>query len=98
MREHIFAGVEDERDRQEAKFGRQVHPWPTWSAILTEECGEVAEACLVAHWGTEDDLVQLREELIQVAAVAVQMIEKIDAGEYPPPATRSRSEEPVPES
>lgn len=88
MRESIYADIDAERERQEAKFGPQRHPWPTWSAILTEECGEVAEACLMAHWGSEADLDHLRAELIQVAAVAVQMVEKLDAGDFPPPELR----------
>lgn len=88
MRERIYVDIDAERERQEAKFGSQRHPWPTWSAILSEECGEVAEACLKAHWGSERDLDHLREELVQVAAVAVQIVEKIDAGMYPPTVVR----------
>lgn len=88
MRQRIFGDIDAERDRQEAKFGPQRHDWAVWSAILSEECGEVAEACLRARWGEDNDLDHLREELIQVAAVAVQMIEKIDSGEYPDPVQR----------
>lgn len=47
-----------------------------------EECGEVAEACLQAEWQEPGGLQHLREELVQVAAVAVQMIEKLDTGEF----------------
>lgn len=83
MRDRIFRDIDDERYRQEQKFGSQRHSWPIWSAILSEECGEVAEACLRAHWDGNADLGHLREELVQVAAVAVQVIEKIDSGEYP---------------
>lgn len=88
MREQIYRDVDAERHRQDEKFGVQYHEWPVWSAVLSEECGEVAEACLKAHWGGPADIAHLREELIQVAAVAVQMAEKIDAGEYPDPAPR----------
>lgn len=88
MREQIYRDVDAERGRQEQQFGNQIHEWPIWAAVLGEECGEVAEACLIAHWGGPDDVKHLREELIQVAAVAVQMVEKIDAGEYPEPVSR----------
>ncbi|HWV25411.1 MAG TPA: MazG-like family protein [Thermomicrobiales bacterium] len=89
MRERIYADIDVERERQEARFGSQYHAWPTWSTILTEECGEVAEACLMTHWGSDADLPHLREELIQVAAVAVQMVEKLDSGDFPPSVTRT---------
>jgi NTP pyrophosphatase (non-canonical NTP hydrolase) len=88
VREQIYCDVDAERDRQEARFGAQRHAWPVWAAILGEECGEVAEACLHAHWGGSGDLAHLREELVQVAAVAIQMVEKIDSGEYPDPVVR----------
>lgn len=78
----IYRDIDAERDRQEARFGRQIHSWPVWAAVLAEECGEVAEACLQAHWREPSGPEHLREELVQVAAVAVQMLEKLDAGEY----------------
>lgn len=49
-------------------------------AVLAEEFGEVARAILEAGYGTsgaDDD--HLREELVQVAAVAVAWVEAIDA-------------------
>lgn len=82
-REAIYTNISGERDAQEAKWGNQHHSMPVWSAILTEECGEVAEAALrVAFHGEDDHLAHLREELVQVAAVAVQMIEKIDNSDW----------------
>ena len=89
IREPIYRDIDDERERQERKFGPQRHDWAVWSAILSEECGEVAEACLRARWGEDRDLDHLREELIQVAAVAVQIVEKIDSGDYPEPSPRN---------
>jgi len=94
VRDRIYRDIDAERDRQEARFGPQFHSWPVWSTILNEECGEVAQASLHAHWGDRfvaDDprLMHLREELIQVAAVAVQMVEKIDAGAFPEPIPRA---------
>jgi NTP pyrophosphatase (non-canonical NTP hydrolase) len=87
-RSAIYGDIDAERDRQEATFGSQLHPWPTWAAILAEEAGEVAEACLQAHWQEDGGLEHLREELVQVAAVAVQMLEKLDSGQYVPGEVR----------
>lgn len=82
-RNQIFSDVNDERDSQDAKWGSQFHSMPVWSAILTEECGEVAEAALrVEFHGETDHLAHLREELVQVAAVAIHMIEKIDSDHW----------------
>ena len=81
-RQRIYRDIDDERDRQEAKWGPQLHSWPVWAAILAEESGEVAEACLQAHWHEDGGMDHLREELVQAAAVAVQMLEKLDAGEF----------------
>ena len=81
--ERIFHEIAAERRRQDELWGPQRHDWPVWSAILTEETGEVAEAALRAHFGTDAELGHLREELVQVAAVAVHIIERIDAGDRP---------------
>lgn len=74
----ILADVSVERDRQNAKWGgvpgvdrRDDH---TYAAVLGEEYGEVCEAWL------ERDTASLREELVQVAAVAVAWIEELDNG------------------
>lgn len=93
----IFDQLSAERRRQHAKFGQQDHKDGTnvrntllanearsrcdryarlghlsWTLILEEE---VAEAL------AEEDPVKLREELIQVAAVAISWIEAIDRRE-----------------
>lgn len=82
-REAIYRDIDAERDAQDAKWGNQTHSMPVWSAILTEETGEVAEAALrVQFYGETDHLAHLREELVQVAAVAVHIIEKIDTGDW----------------
>lgn len=86
----IYRDIDEERERQERKWGPQLHSWPVWAAILAEESGEVAEACLQAHWQEEGGLDHLREELVQAAAVAVQMLEKLDAGEFIPGEERTR--------
>ena len=80
-REHIYHATA-ERTAQDANWGNQVHSMPIWSAILGEECGEVAEASLRVEFYGEEHLAHLREELVQVAAVAVHIIEKIDSGDW----------------
>lgn len=68
-----MSAVMTERQRQDQKWGanRDLDDG-TWLKILVEEVGEVAKAML------EKDLTNLREELVQVAAVAVAAIENID--------------------
>lgn len=74
-----------ERFTQHAKWGVQRHSWPEWLSILTEEVGEAAQAANVLYWangasdGQRDELTDaLRIELIQVAAVAVAILEHIE--------------------
>jgi len=83
VRDAIYRDIDAERERQDGLWGHQQHSWPIWAAILGEESGEVAEVCLTAHWDEHSDLAHLREELVQVAAVAVHIIEKVDAGDRP---------------
>jgi NTP pyrophosphatase (non-canonical NTP hydrolase) len=66
-----------ERNRQDEKWGpSENRPAPSLR-ILAEEFGEVAKAMQ----DEPDDA--LRTELIQVAAVAVAMVEAIDRGDVP---------------
>ena len=53
-------------------MGIQNHKRYVWSSILGEEVGEVNKAI------NDGDLDNYREELVQVAAVAVAMIESYD--------------------
>lgn len=76
-----------ERRAQDEKWGRlqdgeNRHTLLEWSAILGEEFGEVAHDILALHFGgeTEDRRKRLREEVTQVAAVALAMLESIDNG------------------
>jgi NTP pyrophosphatase (non-canonical NTP hydrolase) len=77
MQEVLFE-VEKERARQDKLWGSQ-RDFTThqWLAILMEEVGEVARAAL-SH-----DRDNWYEELIQVAAVAVQMAEHLDDTVWP---------------
>jgi NTP pyrophosphatase (non-canonical NTP hydrolase) len=70
--EQVLDDVRKERRRQEFKWGVQNHNDYKWSAILTEETGEVAKAAL------EKKLDELIVELVQVAAVAVAWVEAIE--------------------
>jgi NTP pyrophosphatase (non-canonical NTP hydrolase) len=68
----------DERDRQDEKWGadRNLEPF-LLIAVLGEEFGEAAEATLHAVFGGPK-AAGLRQELVQVAAVALAMIEAYD--------------------
>lgn len=70
--------VARERIRQDEKWGEQNHTAEWWLAVLTEEVGELAQEILRDRFGTTSRISQIREEAVQVAAVAVAMIEYID--------------------
>lgn len=69
----IQTDIEEERDRQRAKWGEQYHSFDHWYVILGEEFGEVGRAIF------EGNTSNLREELIQVAAVCVAALEQLDS-------------------
>jgi len=78
--EIVLSAVRQERKRQNALHGEQKHPLPLFVSILMGEVGEVAQEvqhCVFLNEPTWD----LRNELIQVAAVAVAMAEMIDRNE-----------------
>lgn len=78
----IYALITAERTRQQDKWNKP-HDWGRGDcsspdvapivkvAVLAEECGEVARAVL------DKDDAGLREELVQVAAVAVAWLESL---------------------
>lgn len=68
----ILKEVLNERKNQHRKWGEQNHSPDRWSSIFGEEAGEVHKAICERDWEN------YREELIQVAAVAVQMVECYD--------------------
>lgn len=71
------AAIIDERDRQDAKWGPQDHTLPEWIVILMEEVGELAAAALCHQFGNDDHPeLDWRKEAIQVAAVALSMVEQ----------------------
>jgi NTP pyrophosphatase (non-canonical NTP hydrolase) len=73
----VLAEVAVERHRQDAKLGEQNHLDFVWNAILGEEVGEVANAILEGTF-SDAPLAHVRDELVQVAAVAVAWVEAID--------------------
>ena len=82
----IWDDIQAERKRQDIKWGDQQHWLGDWMAILGEEFGEVCKEVLECQFGREppDHISMLRIELIHVAAVAVQIIEKIDKAKEAP--------------
>lgn len=74
-----------ERASQDAKWGQQNHDNRKWAAILMEEIGEVARAVLESEQGQQNaDSVNLREELVQVAAVAMAWLECLERNKPDP--------------
>lgn len=69
--------VLDERRRQDAKWGEQNHPLPTWLMILGEEVGELSQAVLHQTFGGPQ-AGNVRSEAVQVAAVGMAMVECLD--------------------
>jgi len=69
------------RKEQDRQWGEQNHDDYKWLAILTEEIGEVSQAVLHDDFGGRA-AGKVKEELIQVAAVAVQWLEIIDRSPY----------------
>jgi len=63
-----------ERARQNIKWGEQNHDMGTWMLILHEETGELSETELHRLFGGPKADSQM-EEAIQVAAVALQIVE-----------------------
>lgn len=75
---HAISRIEQERARQDEKWGIQNHEPEVWLAILTEEVGEVAQEMLARRFvNPMKGNTLLVNELVQVAAVAVAMIEHI---------------------
>ena len=92
----ILDDIQKERQRQTEKWDEQNHSYPKWISILTEEVGEAAKEANDYEYLLDkinnpsfdsvllnQTLINLREELVQVAAVAVQIIEKIDKQNNP---------------
>ena len=82
--------VAEEMKRQDKKWGKDRDHDPfLWLTILQEEVGEAAEAALDLRFedNVETSVAHFREELVQVAAVALQMIHTLDRNEWDFPGT-----------
>lgn len=79
----VIADILAERQRQDEKWGIQNHDSADWHLILVEEVGKAARAIL-RYTFSDSPAVQaeakhnLREELVQAAAVAVAWLECLD--------------------
>ena len=71
-KEDIIKLILEERIKQDNKWGEQNHNIYKWLAILGEEIGEVNKAAL------EDKYDEIIDELIQIGAVTVAMIESLE--------------------
>jgi len=65
--------INDERVRQDEKWGEQNHHPAIWLAILTEELGELSTEIL--NRSLYSRMTEMQTELIQVAAVCKAMWE-----------------------
>jgi NTP pyrophosphatase (non-canonical NTP hydrolase) len=92
--DYIFKQIKVERETQNNKWGEQNHLPIEWIAILTEEVGEASKEALDYHFknkpkgdvslelAQEMRLHDYRCELVQIAAVVVQMIESFDRNQF----------------
>lgn len=77
----ILGMIEAERFRQDTKWGYpQKNTLAQWGNILTEEQGEAIKELNEIDFGRTKDPEKLVQELIEVAAVAVAIIEHLEHG------------------
>lgn len=74
----ILKEIADERKRQDTTWGVQDHDMADWYTILGEEFGEVGKAICESKLQGMGQPERIRLELVQVAAVAVSMLESFD--------------------
>ena len=75
-KEDVVSSILIERQKQDDKWGEQNHDVYKWLAILGEEVGEANKAAL------EDSRDDVINELIQIGAVTVAMIESLKRNNY----------------
>jgi NTP pyrophosphatase (non-canonical NTP hydrolase) len=73
----VLSKIIDEQARQLVKWGEQNHTQMVWLGILAEEFGEVAKEVNELHFRV-GNIENLKNELIQTAAVAVSMYESLE--------------------
>lgn len=77
----VLKKVAEERDRQDDKWGKQNHGPSEWMAILMEEVGELAHEANHLTFNPKAGSHTRKnyiDEAIQVAAVAVALVECIE--------------------
>lgn len=75
--ERVVKRIRAERNRQDAKWGRQSHSMTKWLVILGEEFGEACEALL------EGDREKFEHEITQASAVGVAILEVFERRRHP---------------
>ena len=88
IQDRVLQDVLVERKAQDAKWGEQNHDPAMWIAILIEEVGEFARAVL-RHEYEDGPAPEIRRELVQVAAVALSMLECCDRNHWDKPSPKS---------
>lgn len=86
MSDNVYDDVKKERDNQDSKWGQTNHHPLEWLCILGEGVGEANKAACEAHFSGYQRTgywEHYREELIQVAAVAVAMVQSFDRNGSP---------------
>ncbi|TXH19720.1 MAG: hypothetical protein E6R03_00125 [Hyphomicrobiaceae bacterium] len=68
--------IQDERRRQDDKWGTQANAISVWLTVLMEEVGELSEAALHAQFGGPA-ANNVRMEATQVAAVAQALLQAV---------------------
>jgi hypothetical protein len=75
----IVSQILNERSAQDEKWGEQNHNPVEWMSILMEEVGEASKEAIENHLNPDTKILdKYRNEMIQVAAVALAMIECLD--------------------
>lgn len=92
----VVEDVLDERARQDEQWGVQNHHPAYWLAILGKQVGQLGSAVLDREWYADPDkgTARMREEAVQVAAVAIALIECIDKGDMPVGLTTAKPSDP----
>lgn len=82
----ILRRIRARRFYQHEKFGQQAHGLTVWLTVMAEEVGEVSRGILTLRSIPAENapvrqasLEHIRSEFVDVAAVAVAAIERIDA-------------------
>ncbi len=76
--EDLLIEVTHERDQQDAKWGRRDHHPLKWLSIMSEEIDGAARGIIECTHESVDKWANYRNELLQVAAVAIAAIENHD--------------------